>query len=285
MKGGREAWVFILLISLFAGLGMLIEGGVTGLGVGAVLGGVLAFLLRTWLVKLCKAQLERLYTPLTQSLADADALTAHCRVKVAAEFKEERKRIAARRDEDLKRVEDNYRKAFAAAESPPRRKAAQDQRGLRRANGRGPDDPRARHARAPSTPTTAAWPSCEAMSETGYPKLDEKYKAFKERIRSEHETAWNALAEPLARRHEPGRRRARRGQPRGRRLLPRLERPGLAVAIASQAGPARDSLREDPARARLAAAAESRPRRLDGRRADVVSPSRPCGHFPRAPTC
>ena len=37
MKGGREAWVFILLISLFAGLGMLIEGGVTGLGVGTVL--------------------------------------------------------------------------------------------------------------------------------------------------------------------------------------------------------------------------------------------------------
>ena len=54
MKGGREAWVFILLISVFAGLGMLIEGGVTGLGVGAVLGGVLAFLLRTWLVKLSK---------------------------------------------------------------------------------------------------------------------------------------------------------------------------------------------------------------------------------------
>ena len=42
---------------------------------------------------------------------------AFCRVKVAAEFKEERKKIAARRDEDLKRVEDHYKKTFAAAES------------------------------------------------------------------------------------------------------------------------------------------------------------------------
>ena len=74
---------------MFAGAGMLIEGGITGLVVGVVLGGVLAFLLRTWLVNLCKVQLERLYTPLTQSLADADALTAYCRVKIAAEFKEE----------------------------------------------------------------------------------------------------------------------------------------------------------------------------------------------------
>ena len=109
--------MFILLISLFAGLGMMIEGGVTGLGVGAVLGGVLGFLLRTWLVNLSMKQLGQYYTPLTQSLADADALMAHCRVKITAEFKEERKKIAARREEDLKRAEDSYRKAFAAAEN------------------------------------------------------------------------------------------------------------------------------------------------------------------------
>ena len=70
-------------------------------------------------------------------------LTAHCRGLVDAAFKEERKRIAARRDDDLKRAEENYRKAFAAAEAQPRRAAPQDQRGLRRADGRGPDDPAA----------------------------------------------------------------------------------------------------------------------------------------------
>ena len=194
MKGGREAWVFILLISLFAGLGMLIEGGVTGLGVGVVLGAVLAFLLRTWLVKLCKVQLERLYTPLTQSLADADALTAYCRVKVAAEFKEERKKIAARREEDLKRAEDSYRRAFASAENQRDEK-------LRKINEVYAD-------RIVEVQTTREqgemrnaidvherrMTELKAMAASGYPKLEEKYKAYKERIRSQYESAWNALA-------------------------------------------------------------------------------------------
>ena len=193
MKGGREAWVFILLISLFAGAGMLLMGDVTGLGVGVVLGGVLAFLLRTWLVKLCHTQLERLYTPLTQSLADADALTAFCRVKVAAEFKEERKKIVARREEDLKRAEDNYRKAFAAAES------ARDEK-LRMINEKYANrmvevqTTRERELRSAIDAHERRMTELKSMAATGYPKLEEKYKAYKERIRSEHESAWNALA-------------------------------------------------------------------------------------------
>jgi DNA segregation ATPase FtsK/SpoIIIE, S-DNA-T family len=193
MKGGREAWVFILLMSLFMGVGMLIEGGVTGLGVGAVLGGVLAFLLRTWLVKLSKVQLERFYTPLTQSLADADALTAHCRVKVAAEFKEERKKIAARREEELKRAEDIYRKAFAAAEN------ARDEK-LRKINEIYADrlvevqTTREREMRSAVDIHERRMTELKAMASSGYPRLEEKYKAFKERIRSDHESAWNGLA-------------------------------------------------------------------------------------------
>jgi DNA segregation ATPase FtsK/SpoIIIE, S-DNA-T family len=193
MKGGREAWVFILLISLFAGLGMLLEGGVTGLGVGVVLGGILAFLLRTWLVKLCKVQLERLYTPLTQSLADADALTAHCRVKIAAEFKEERKRIAAQREEDLRQVELNFRKAFATAES------RRDEK-LRKINEVYAEQmvetqtTRERDLRSALDAHDRRIGELRAMSETGYPKLDGKYKAYKERIRSTHESEWRALA-------------------------------------------------------------------------------------------
>ena len=193
MKGGREAWVFILLISLFAGAGMLIEGGVTGLVVGVVLGGVLAFLLRTWLVKLCKVQLERLYTPLTQSLADADALTAYCRVKVAAEFKEERKRIATRREEDLKQVDINFHRAFAAAE------ARRDEK-LRKINEVYAEQmvevqtTRERDMRSALDAHDRRMAELRAMTETGYPKLDGKYKAYKERIRSKHETEWNTLA-------------------------------------------------------------------------------------------
>ncbi len=193
MKGGREAWVPILLISLLAGLGMLIEGSVTGLGVGAVLGGVLAYLLRTWLAKLCKVQLERLYTPLTRSLADADALTAYCRVKVASEFKEERKKIVVRRDEDLKRAEDNYRKAFAAAES-------RRDENLRKINEVYADKVlegqtvREREMRDAVDGHGRRMAELKAMSEAGYPRLEEKYKAYKGRIGSEHGSAWAELA-------------------------------------------------------------------------------------------
>ena len=193
MKGGREAWVPILLISIFAGLGMMIMPDITGLGVGAVLGGILAYLLRTWLIKLCKVQLERLYTPLTQSLADADALTAFCRVKAAAEFKEERKKIAGRRDEDLRNVELAFRKAFAAAENHRDEK-------LRKIN----EDyaqqmvqvstTRERSMREALDVHDRRMAELRSMSETGYPKLDEKYKAFKEKIRTDFEKAWNSLA-------------------------------------------------------------------------------------------
>ncbi len=122
MKGGREAWVFILLIAIFAGLGIAIEGelAITGLGVGVVLGGILAFLLRTWLVKLCKSQLISRYTPLTQALADADALTAYCRVKTAGEFKEKRKRIAIDRDEELRHCRAGFPQGVCRRREPPR---------------------------------------------------------------------------------------------------------------------------------------------------------------------
>ena len=140
-------------------------------------GGVLAFLLRTWLVKLCKVQLERLYTPLTQSLADADALTAYCRVKVAAELKEERKRIAARREEDLKQVEINFRKAFAAAE------ARRDEK-LRKINEVYAEQmvevqtTRERNMRKAFDAHDRRMAELRAMAETGYPKLDGKVQGI-----------------------------------------------------------------------------------------------------------
>ena len=65
----------------------------------------------------------------------------------------------------------------------------------------------------------------KAMAETGFPKLDEKYKAFKERIRSEYEIAWTALAD----RWRDGMNQAAAELDAVNRevdcLLPRLERP------------------------------------------------------------
>ena len=194
MKGGREAWVFILLMSILGGLAAVISGDVTGLGVGAAIGAILAYLLRTWLVKLCKTQLNRLYTPLTQSLADADALTAFCRVQIAAQLKEERKRIAARRDEDLKRVEENYRRAFAMAETQ------RDER-LRKINevyaqrNVEVQTTQQRDLRDAIDGHDRRMAELKSMSETGYPKLEEKYNAYKERTRNRFETAWNALTD------------------------------------------------------------------------------------------
>ena len=116
MKGGREAWVFIALILPLVGIAIAYEGGEIGIGAAAVAGLTLAVLLRTWLVKLSKSQLERYYTPLVQTLSDADGLTAHCRGLVDARLKEERKRVTAQRDEGLKRAEDEYRNSITDGE-------------------------------------------------------------------------------------------------------------------------------------------------------------------------
>ena len=79
MKGAREAWVFIVPPARVRGRrdragvhrrSTAVAGlAVTGLAVGG--------LLRTWLVQLSKTQLQRLYQPLCQSLADADGLNAY----------------------------------------------------------------------------------------------------------------------------------------------------------------------------------------------------------------
>ncbi len=92
MKGAREIWVYLLFIlPLAGGAAYATDMDMSYVGIAAVIGGVLGFLLRTSLVKLSKTQLERLYTPLTQSLADADGLNAYCRARVDALHQEARK--------------------------------------------------------------------------------------------------------------------------------------------------------------------------------------------------
>ena len=86
-----------------------------------------------WLVKLSRAQLERLYDPLMQALADADNLAAY--LPRPASTPGSRRRagpLTIRRDEDLKRAEVNHTRAIRSGEDDARRAAPQDQRGLRR---------------------------------------------------------------------------------------------------------------------------------------------------------
>ena len=262
MKGGREAWVFILLISLFAGLGMLIRRRSRPAWASAPCWAACS--------PSCSApgssssprsQLERLYTPLTQSLADADALTAYCRGQVDAEFKEERKRIAARRDEDLK----TRRGRPTARRSPPPR-ARRDEK-LRKINEVYAERmvevqttqqarPARRHRRPRPPHGRASRPGPRPAS----PSSTRSTRRYKERIRTDYETAWSALADRWREGMKPGGGRARRGQPRGRRLLPRLERPRLGRSRPlPRLVPPVIRFGDGPARPRRAAAAASRP--------------------------
>jgi len=194
VKGRREAWIFIILILGAVGLAVAYSGDdPIGIGAAAVVGATLAYLLRTWLVKLSKSQLERLYTPLMQSLADADGLTAYCRGLVDAEFKEERRRVTVRRDEELKRVEQNYRTAFMAAE------AQRDER-LRKINELYAErmvevqTTQQRDLRDAIDTHDRLMAEIRTRSQTSPPKLDGKYKALKERIQTDCDTAWRAMA-------------------------------------------------------------------------------------------
>src|SRR5271157_2376036 len=78
MKGAREAWVFIVPLLICVGIAIVTEMPAYGIAGLAVTGLAIGGLLRTWLVQLSKTQLQRLYNPLMQSLADADGLTAYC---------------------------------------------------------------------------------------------------------------------------------------------------------------------------------------------------------------
>ncbi len=192
MKGGREAWVYIVIILPLAGVALALGADIYLVLAAAFAGAVFGFLARTWLVKLSKTQLTRLYAPLMQSLSGADALTAHCRALVEARFKAERKRVSARRDDELKRAEENFRREFAAAE------AQRDER-LRQIN-------EIYAARMVEVQTTRERSLREAIDThdnrvaaqktqrgTSIPKLEQKYKTLKEQLQNEHETARNAL--------------------------------------------------------------------------------------------
>ena len=268
MKGGREAWVFVFVILPLVGLAFTVGSEVnmtTMIGAAVVVGAALALLLRTWLLKLSQSQLESRYTPLMHALADADALTAHCRGLVDAAIKDERKKIAVRRDDELRRCEEAYRKAFAAAE------AHRDEK-LRKIN-------EVYATRMVEVQTTQQRGMREAIEQhdrrlaelrvqvqTSLPRLDQKFKSLKEPVsaRATAETAWRRDGQPMARRHESRGGRARCDQPRGRRLLPGVERRLLVRPRVARGRAPRASVGDGPARRKLASACRGERRPTPG---------------------
>ncbi len=194
LKGKREIWIYLFVILVIAGIAAMAGGGLPVIAGLAATGAALAVLLRIWLVKLSKGQLERLYVPLMQALADSDNLAAYSRGLVNDRLKQARQVLSVRREEDLKKVEANYAKAFRAAE------AQRDER-LRKINevyaSRMVEVQTAqqRNLRDAIDEHDKRMADLKTQAEAKARRLDEKYQALKEQIRSHHETAWREMAE------------------------------------------------------------------------------------------
>jgi hypothetical protein len=193
LKGAREAWVFILPLAACLGIAFAMDLGLAGYASLAVTGLALGGLLRTWLAQLARTQLARLYNPLLQSLADARGLNAHCKSTADALFAGERKRLATRHEEELKRTKESHARAIATGE------ALRDER-LREIN-------EAYAARMVEVQTTQARQMREAVeehearvaeipaqSERSLTKLEENYRTLKEQVRARFTKKWDALS-------------------------------------------------------------------------------------------
>jgi hypothetical protein len=197
VKGKRDVWIFVVLILAAIGAALYLADWTVepvGLGAAVVAGGVIALLVRTWLVKLSKTQLERLYTPLMQSLADADGLTAYCRQVIDGQLKEERRRVAVRREDELKRADEKYRGAFLAAESH------RDER-LRKINESYAErmvevqTTQQRDLRGAIDAHDRLIAEIRTRKESRPVKMDGKYKTLKDQLQTESDDAWRAVAD------------------------------------------------------------------------------------------
>ena len=194
MQGAREAWVYIVVAGGLIGMGLLAGGGAAGIGGGIAAGAAAAVLLRIWLLKLSKQQLERLYIPLMHALADADNLAGFCRGRVDASSHERRKAVALRRDEDLKKAEVNHTRVVRSGEE------SRDER-LRKINEvyalrmTEVQTTQQRELRDAITAHDRLMADLKAQAEDKAVKLDEKYATLKAQVRTRHETSWKAMAE------------------------------------------------------------------------------------------
>ena len=262
MKGGREAWVFSFVILPLVGIALVAGARMMTSMIGGrcVVGGVRG-------VRACapgwssspnrssKAAMCRSCTrwPTADALDRALPRPGRRGVQRGAQAN----RRPPRRRAETRRGQ--LSQGVCRRRGPARRKAAQDQRGLRRAHGRGPDDATARHARSHRRNTTAGWPSCATRSRPACRSSTRSTRLLKERLATSHETAWRAMAD-----------RWRDGMKAAAAELEAINREvdgycpawndgAWADRRVAAAGPAGGSLRDGHARARRPAAAGCRP--------------------------
>jgi len=193
MKGAREAWVFIVPLLICVGVAIATAMPAAGIAGLAVTGLAIGGLLRTWLVQLSKTQLQRLYNPLVQSLADAGGLTSYCRAQAEARYAEERKRLATRHEEDVKLAKESHVRAIDNGET----KRDERIRQINEIYAQRMVDIQTTQASEMSAAVEShrqRMSEIQTQSERSLVKLDEQYKSLKEQVRVRSETKWTALA-------------------------------------------------------------------------------------------
>ena len=102
-----------------------------------------------------RKQLQRLYNPLVQSLADAAWLNAHCKSLADARFAEERKRLARPQRRGAEAGEGMHEGAISTGEAARDEHLRRINEDLRPADGRGPDQAGQRDERGRPRPRAA----------------------------------------------------------------------------------------------------------------------------------
>ncbi len=193
MKGRGPAWVFIVPFLLAVGPLIWLQGPAIGAAVALVVAAGAGFFLRLQLSALSKHQVSQFYYPLAQALVDAEARVAEGRAEADERLKADKLRLARERDESLQRAGQKQAAEIAGAEDARdaklrlinevfARRSAENQTKLATDM---------RDAVAAYEKRRAELP---AVLEASTRKVDEKYHTLKDRIRTDHDSAWLAMA-------------------------------------------------------------------------------------------
>ena len=194
LKGYRFLWLFVIVFLLFVYPAVQVLDGASGTATAAAVALALGFALKTWLYALSKAQVSRLFVPLSQSVVDADALAAYGRTQADVRLKDRRAKVAERREAELQQVKQKHSQTMTTGER------------LRDERLRGINEVYAQ--RMVETQTKQQVEIRLAVDAYGHRKaevatrheaavrlLDEKYREMKEKIRARHESVWRASAD------------------------------------------------------------------------------------------
>jgi S-DNA-T family DNA segregation ATPase FtsK/SpoIIIE len=193
MKGKRYLWIFVILALLLTVPLLVLLGPAVGAPVAIGLTAVGGYLLRIQLYKLSAKQVGKFFYPISQTLIDCEALAREARASADEHYKTEKARVASVRDEALAKAKAKQTKAIADSE------ANRDER-LRVIN-------EVYAKRKQETQTKLARDMRDAIDlhdrrmgeipaqhEASIRKLEEKYAALKEKIRTHHKAGWQAMA-------------------------------------------------------------------------------------------